>query len=381
MLKIRNKIETVFWRNMAVIAHTIGRNDKVLQYMDRLVNKGAAGEKEWWTIGSVYMKEAQWDKAAKAFLRALEINRDNYLYIYWLGIASEKNGDEQKAETLYDEAIKRYGEFREAIYAKGQLRLKNGDYRQALSCFERCQSLNQNDPDILNHIGLCYLKTGETEKALQSLKIAVSLKPREAALLYNYAMTLIKLDKYREALEVLEKIADKDREPAVFDLLGYCYSMLRDYQKSIENYSAALDLEPGNQELKLNLASVYAKAGDNKKALEIFKVLISQNPKDYQLLNNLAWVYENMKEYKAAESQYYRSLAVSMGDPEIAYNLSCCLKKQHNHLEALDIVKHLKEISGWHKIYCSSVAETYEYLGEDRLAVEYYNKACGLEHC
>lgn len=381
LLKIRDKIETALWRKMAAVAHTMKRNDKVLQYLDILVNKGVAGEKEWWMIGSVYVKEAQWDKAAKAFLKALEINRNNYLYIYWLGKTKEKDGDEKNAEALYDEAIKRCGNFREALFAKGQLRLKHEDPRQALDFFEKCQNMSKNNPEILNYIALCCLKIGETEKALENLKLAIGIKPRDVALLSNYAMTCIKLNRHREAVEVLEKIADKDRDSRIFDLLGYSCSMLQEYEKSIKNYRLALDLETENQEIKLNLASVYAKSGDNKKALEIFKLLMSQNPKDYQLLNNLAWVYENMKEYKAAESQYYRSLAVSMGDPEIAYNLSCCLKKQHNYLEALDVIKHLKEISGWYKIYCSSVAETYEYLGEDRLAVEYYNKACGLERC
>lgn len=381
MLNIKKKIEAALFRNMAIVAGALRKNDKVLQYMDLLVNKGEAGEKEWWIIGSVYAKEAQWDKAAKAFLRALEINRDNFLYIYWLGKAKEKIGDEVSAEILYDEVLKRCGEFWEALSAKGQLRLKKEDPQQALIYFEKCKKLRPGDAENLNCIALCCLKTDETEKAFLHLKEAISIKPRDITLLSNYGMTCIKLNRFHEAVQVLEKVLDKYNEIRILESVGYCYGMLENYEKSIEYYKSALEIEPENQEVRLNLASVYAKSGDNKKALEILKKLVGQNPKDHQLLNNLAWVYENMKEYKAAESQYYRSLVISMGDPEIAFNLSCCLKKQHNYIEALEIINHLKETSGWYEVYCSSLAEAYEYLGADRLAVEYYNKAYGLERC
>lgn len=381
MLNIKKKIEAVLFRNMAIVAGALRKNNKVLQYMELLVNKGEAGEKEWWIIGSVFAKEAQWEKAAKAFLRALEINRDNFLYIYWLGKAKEKIGDEVSAEILYDEVLKRCGEFWEALAAKGQLRLKKEDPQQALVYFEKCKKLRPNDAENLNCIALCYLKTGETENALLHLKEAISIKPRDITLLSNYGMTCIKLNRFHEAVQVLETVLDKYYEVRILESIGYCYGMLENYEKSIGYYKSALDIEPENQEVRLNLASVYAKSGDNKKALEIFKKLVSQNPKDHQLLNNLAWVYENMKEYKAAENQYYRSLVISMGDPEIAFNLSCCLKKQHNYIEAMEIIKHLKDTSGWYEVYCSLLAETYEYLGADRLAVEYYNKAYGLEQC
>jgi len=381
LLNIKTKIEAALLRKMAAVASALRKNEMVLQYMDLLINKGEAGEKEWWIIGSVYAKEDKWDKAAKAFLRALEINRNNFLYIYWLGKAKEKLGDELSAETLYDEVLKRCGEFWEALFAKGQLRQKKEDPQEALAYFEKCKKLRPNDAETLNNIALCCLKTGETEKALCHLKEAISIKPHDITLLSNYGMTCIKLSRYLEAVQVLETVLDRYYEVRILESVGYCYGMLENYEKSIEYYKLALEIEPENQEVRLNLASIYAKSGDNKKALEIFKKLVSQNPKDYLLLNNLAWVYENMKEYKAAESQYYRGLVISMGDPEIAFNLSCCLKKQHNFIEALEIINHLKETSGWYEVYCASLAETYEYLGADRLAVEYYNKAYGLERC
>jgi len=381
MYRIKAKLEVGWLKKMAGIAKIFEHHAKVLKYMEKVVNKGAAGEKEWWIIGSVYAKEAQWDKAGKAFLRALEIDRNNLLYMYWLAKAKAENGEDHTAEILYDEVLKRNGFFCEAIFAKGKIRLKQGDTQGALICFEKCWKMKPNDAENLNYMALCCLKTGDTNKAVNCLDKAIKISPRDTILLANYGTVCIKMKRYQEAIGIMEKLINKSCETGVLNSLGYCYSMMQDYERSIDYYRLALELEPQNQDVQLNLASVYAKVGKNIQALEILKRLVIKNPIDYQLLNNLAWVYESMQDYNAALCQYYRSLAVSMGEPEIAFNLISCLKKQHYYIEAMDIVEHLKKTSDWEQTSWSSLAQIYEALGADNKAVEYYNKAFGLEPC
>jgi tetratricopeptide (TPR) repeat protein len=214
---------------------------------------------------------------------------------------------------------------------------------------------------------------------MQRLSDLGEKKEREWCL--NYAEDCIYSARYREAAELMEDMLPKFISPELLRALGYCCWRLGDTVKSIRYYRTALEIEPLDYDTRLNLAAVYAQVGESREALILLKDLLKDNPCDYQLLNNLAWVYEGLREYTSAESFYYRSLAVSGCAPDIAYNLVCCLKNGHNLLEALEISEYLKVSDVWKGRGFSQLAQIYEEMGAEILAVEYYNKAYGLEAC
>lgn len=222
----------------------------------------------------------------------------------------------------------------------------------------------------------------KNEKYLAYMQILCGLgETREREWCLNYAAELINRGRCQEAAAILENILPQYISAEVFRALGYCWGRMQEPARSIRYYRLALELEPEDYDTRLNLAAVYAQAGESREALNLLTDLLKDNPCDYQLLNNLAWVYESLHEYETAEKYYYRSLAVSGCAPDIAYNLVCCLRNEHKLLEAMDIMEYLNSSTDWQGRGFSQLAQIYEELGAQKLAVEYYNKAYGLEAC
>lgn len=379
-MKQWKKIMSIAWlKRKAFFARLLGKSGEALACLEKVAQRGEAGEKEWWAMGTVYAGRGEWDKACHYWFKAHTANPQNPRYLFWLGKAKAELGEVTAAEFLYDEALKKDDKNWEAVFAKGQVRLHRGDYYGAFHIFKKCLQQRPNDVDTLNALGVCCLENNDCDTAVEFLQKALLLRPSDTVILNNYATASIRRGEYRKAVELLELDKEDGNKVWRLNCLGYCYSMLGEYEKSMACYKEALELNPKNSETMLNLAAVYAKMGKSEWALEISKKLVVKNPLDAELLNNLAWVYETLENHKAAEGFYFRSLAVSKGDPQIAYNLACCLQKQSGNLEALDILSRLKNKQGWRRKVWSLTAQIYEGLGEDKLAVDCYNKAFGLE--
>lgn len=378
MSKLKDALIAGWLKNLARVARLVKNNDRSLAYLEKLAEMGLVTEKEWWAMAVLYARQGRWHKAEEALAFALDTSPQNPAYLFLQARINENMGEDTKAEVLYQEVLKNKGDHFAAQFAIGQLRLKRGDPRGALTCFENCLQIKPHDPETLNNLGVCWMELNEYLKAERCLSKAVELKPKNTAYAYNYGTLCIKLKRYQDALAAFKGINKDATNSRILSSRAYCYSMLQEYDKSIELYLQAQDLEPENREIKLNLAAVYAKTGNNELALQMLKELIVQNPLDPQLLNNLAWVYESMRDLNAAENQYFRSLALSAGDPQIAYNLFCCLKEKGQYIEAMDVLEYLKKEPDWNGISWSSFAQIYETLGADKLAVDCYNRAFGF---
>lgn len=65
-----------------------------------------------------------------------------------------------------------------SLYDQGMEANKNGDYQKARSLFEQALSVNSDNPDILNMLAHTQLKVGLIDEALKNYKRALQLRPR-----------------------------------------------------------------------------------------------------------------------------------------------------------------------------------------------------------
>jgi len=64
------------------------------------------------------------------------------------------------------------------LYDQGMEANKNGDYQKAKTLFEQALSVNSNNPDILNMLAHTQLKVGLIDDSLENYKKALQLRPR-----------------------------------------------------------------------------------------------------------------------------------------------------------------------------------------------------------
>lgn len=378
MIDLKNKLRLTWLRGLSFIFQAVGDDEKALFYLNNLTLGGETADSDWWALGRIYSRRREWDKASQALQNAVRTSSGNPKYLFWLGKVEEETGNMDEAEALYGEALKNNGRYWQALAAKGELILARGEYESALPYFQECLNIRPADHRMLNNAGLCYLSLEDAQTALKYIGDAVGRKNDDPTYLFNLGMVYVKLKRYHDAVAVLNKTGLKDNINLLI-ALAYCYGSLEEYDQSIQCYREALNYDRENSEIYKNMAVIYAKKGSYNEALDILKKIIVINSGDAEILNSMAWIQEELEDLEEAQENYYRSLACSAGNPQIAYNLICCLNKQKKYLEAMEIVAHLRRYPEWQGMAWSSLARIYECLGANNLAVDCYNKALGLE--
>lgn len=112
------------------------------------------------------------------------------------------------------------------------------------------------------------------------------------------------LDNYNKALNL---------EPKNIDALicvGLCYRNLKEYDKAIEYYNTALEIEPDNKTALNNKGYALEMKDQIEEALEMYKKSLEVDPNYDMPLVNLTKIYIDKKDYEAAIKVYKNALKV-----------------------------------------------------------------------
>ena len=159
-------------------------------------------------LGTVLMELEQWDDAREAFEHAISIDEDLFKAYYKLGQIYERQDDAQHALENYDAAVRHGPRFIEAYRALGRL----------------------------------YADLGYLGEAAQVLTSGLSV--------------------------VIEGTED---EADLHHLLGTVYQQQRNYDQAVDEFRAALEIEPGMQEAMFSLGWTYALQNNRDEARRYLK--------------------------------------------------------------------------------------------------------------
>ncbi len=179
-------------------------------------------------------------RARGHFLKAIELDDQfarayanlalTYIYDHLLGWSDDDDAALLKAQEYADKAIAIDPELPQVYWVKGFADIFSRDYRQSL---EHAQHAIDLDPGFADGYGL----------------LATTL---------NYA------GKPKEADKVMRQAMQQNpKYPAIYNVIhGEIFFNMRDYEKAIENFSYALEVNPEIEEARIWLAAAYANIGD-----------------------------------------------------------------------------------------------------------------------
>jgi tetratricopeptide (TPR) repeat protein len=94
---------------------------------------------------------------------------------------------------------------------------------------------------------------------------------------------------------------DRDRVPAdAEDLLGRAYDGKEDYEHAIDDYSAALAINPATPEILCARGNAHRRMGDYESAIEDYTVALGVKPDYREALNSRGIVHYRMGAHKLA---------------------------------------------------------------------------------
>jgi tetratricopeptide (TPR) repeat protein len=92
------------------------------------------------------------------------------------------------------------------------------------------------------------------EEARNMIEKALAIDPDNGAFLDSYAWVLYKLGRYEDAIVPMNSAIELEQEDAIlYDHQGDIYAALNQLDKAVESWKKALELDPGNEDLRAKL--------------------------------------------------------------------------------------------------------------------------------
>ena len=213
------------------------------------------------------------------------------------------------------------------------------EYKLALNADPTSKFLNNGLADL-------YFKTGKIKEAIVAAQDQLKKDPNnlEAHKLLGriYLRSLgdgqsggpsgqvlqLAIDEYSKIV-ALEPDSIEDRL-----LLGQLYSVNHESAKAEEQFKAAQKIDPGSEEVVLNLARLYSEEGDTQRAIEVLSAI----PEDDQTPRTefaLGGAYDQIKEPKKAIAAYRRAVDLDPSNLDAQRSLAQALLNDNDLDDAL----------------------------------------------
>ena len=190
-----------------------------------------------------------------------------------------------------------------------QLSNEEEEYNLSLSKFESMLKTNKVlffDSEEFENIILHYLDMGKPSLAKKALKLALEQHPRSTGLKLVQVEMLV----YDDKLDLAEK------------LLNELYA-----------------IEPTNEEIYIQKASIYSKRNQNEKAIELLNIALKYTDDLADVYNLIGMEYLFMDNLEMARDNFIQCLEVDLDDQSALYNVVYCFEFLDQNQEAISYLK------------------------------------------
>jgi tetratricopeptide (TPR) repeat protein len=202
-----------------------------------------------------------------------------------------------------------------------------GDYGKAEDFFNKGISANEKNPVGFNSRGKVFFQMGEYEKAETDFKKALELNPKSVSIFSNLANALLANDKPEEAIhyinEGLENAEDKDKVQLLL-LLGNYYHRAGEFEKAIENFDQAHELDENNAHILNNQAAVLLDQDKFEEAVQKLDMALDLEPEMMEAYFNRGIANEMLRKVEEACSDWEQAFILGSEKAEEYLNSPTC---------------------------------------------------------
>ena len=181
------------------------------------------------------------------------------------------------------------------------------------------------------------------------------------------------IDYYHRALNI-----EANNVNALFGL-GNTYFTLGNYKKSLTYYSKILEIDPKYKKIQQNLGLVHLQLGNHKEAIKYLHIALKEEPDNEWIYADIGYAYLYSRQYDLAVKYLLRALDIKPEFIQAYYNLGLAHFYLENYGQAIYNYEKAVEIDPDYFLAYNQLGWTYYILGKYDLAIEYYQKALVYE--
>jgi len=195
-----------------------------------------------------------------------------------------------------------------------------------------------------NHLASMFQETGRAAQAAAVLEQGLEKNPGDIRLLSKLGIVLADSGEWRRAVPILELCTQKESfDPEHFNYLGIAHYHGGHFDKALESYARALELDRNNASVLNNVGSVHLRlflqgggSGPFAQAESHFKRALEIDPRLFSAWNGLAAAYKKVRRNADAISCWQKALAIKPDYDLALVNLGITLLEEGRAKEALD---------------------------------------------
>jgi tetratricopeptide (TPR) repeat protein len=184
-------------------------------------------------------------------------------------------------------------------------------------------------------LGYVYSKRGKFKKAILCFQKCLSLDPFHTDSAIALSTLFNDVGKYREGAEIFLKTRSRlDKAPPGHDPrinqtlgrkhfeLGLLYMRFERFKEAKHEFTKALNLEPDNVSVSVQIAKCFAKTGDKISAISFLRKTLARQPKSVEAKVQLGILLHSQNLLKDAQREWQEALTLEPENPTVQMYLS-----------------------------------------------------------
>lgn len=157
-------------------------------------------------------------------------------------------GNDEKADELADQLVKRNPADPEVLFLKGAIQAQLGKRKSALKFLDSALAYNPLITEAHGLKAVIYFEQAEFEEALEAANTGLRIDPENETCLVQRSMALLKLGRKDEHLDANQQaLKSNPMNSRTHASVGYSALETGDHGKAKEHFREALRIDPGNE--------------------------------------------------------------------------------------------------------------------------------------
>jgi tetratricopeptide (TPR) repeat protein len=270
------------------------------------------------------------DDAIGFFRKAVDSKQNPVAAGYNLGLLLKRKGDLRGARAAWQAVLAA-----DANHLPSRAQLAGLDLASpstAPAAVKTLEGIIEGDrfqAEARNLLAAWELSQGRFDEAIRHGRNALLGDPENIDAFLNVAIAYYRKGLADQAGLIASSALEKNPKAAsLHNLMGLVFLSQDNSRAATEAFTAAIDIDPSNEDARLNLAALELAYGNFDAALKRFDQVLKTRPDDPEILVSRAVALRGLSRFDEAEKGYRAALALPGADPDIEYNL-CILHHQY----------------------------------------------------
>ena len=309
-----------------------GDSARALQVLNA-IPEAARTAKLYSALGFTYEQQKDYKQAVEAFRRSSELDHDNLDALRGLAQNLMNDGQTEAALEQYKAIAEADPSDAQSYMRIAEIDRRNGKYDQALEVLKKANTLVLDSLEIPYNIAVIYEAQGKYDDAIQILtqllqktektdgQYSIPDKNNRAVFLERLGTVYREANKHQLAVETFRKMLDLGDENAIrgYQQIVETYRDNKQWQMATDVAEEAAKRFPNDRGLQMVSASQQADMGKGDAPIEHVKTMLKGTPDDREVYIALAQMYSRVKDWKQAEDDIDKAIALSSKQEDRSY--------------------------------------------------------------